>query len=43
MMVQLGGRERTLEDFDALFKTTGFGRTRFTPGETFHLLEARAI
>ena len=43
MMVQLGGRERTLEDFDALFKATGFERTRFTPGEVYHLLEAKAI
>ena len=43
MMVQLGGRERTREDFDALFKATGFEATRFTPGEIFHLLEARAI
>ena len=42
MMVQLGGRERTLEDFDALFKATGFEKLRFTPGEVFHLLEAKA-
>lgn len=43
MMVQLGGRERTREDFDILFKATGFEATRFTPGEIFHLLEARAV
>ncbi|HEV2476206.1 MAG TPA: methyltransferase [Candidatus Dormibacteraeota bacterium] len=43
MMVQLGGRERTLDDFDALFKATGFQATRFTPGEIFHLLEAKAV
>lgn len=43
MMVQLGGRERTLEDFDVLFKATGFEATRFTPGEIFHLLEAKAV
>lgn len=43
MMVQLGGRERTLEDFDMLFRATGFQRTRFTKGEVFHLLEAKAV
>ena len=43
MMVQLGGRERTLEDFDVLFRATGFERLRFTPGEVFHLLEAKAV
>lgn len=43
MMVQLGGRERTLEDFDALFKATGFAKTSFTRGEIFHLLEAKAV
>ena len=43
MMVQLGGRERTLEDFDVLFKATGFEATRFTSGEIFHLLEAKAV
>ncbi|HKW08027.1 MAG TPA: methyltransferase [Candidatus Dormibacteraeota bacterium] len=43
MMVQLGGRERTLEDFDSLFAATGFEATRFTPGEVFHLLEASAV
>lgn len=43
MMVQLGGRERTLEDFDALFRATGFEKSRFTPGEVFHLLEAKAV
>lgn len=43
MMVQLGGRERTLEDFDALFTATGLAATRFTPGEIFHLLEAKTV
>lgn len=43
MMVQLGGRERTLEDFDALFKATGFEAAHFTRGEIFHLLEAKPI
>ena len=43
MMVQLGGRERTLEDFDALFAATGFQAVHFTQGELFHLLEAKVV
>ena len=42
MMVLMNGRERTPEDFDALFADSGFARTRVVAtGSPFHLIEAR--
>ena len=43
MMVMLGGQERTLEEFGELFAKTGLALQRFTPGDVFHLVEAKAI
>lgn len=43
MMVLLGGRERTLEDFGELFAKTGLELERFTPGEVYQLVEAKAV
>ncbi|HEV2140212.1 MAG TPA: methyltransferase [Candidatus Dormibacteraeota bacterium] len=42
MMVLLGGRERTLEEFRALFDATQFRLTRSVPGEPFGIIEAVA-
>jgi orsellinic acid C2-O-methyltransferase len=43
MMVLLGGKERTRDDFRDLFEKTGFGLTRFVPGRPFGIVEAVAI
>lgn len=43
MMVLLGGKERTLEDFGELFDRTGFSLTRFVPGQPFGIVEAVAV
>jgi hypothetical protein len=43
MMVQLGGRERTLEEYRRLFDATGFRLTRSTPGPLYELVEATAV
>ncbi len=41
MMVMLGGRERTLEEFRALLESAGFQLTRVIPTESpFQLIEA---
>lgn len=40
MMVQLGGRERTLEEYEPLFQAAGLRLERFTPGDQYHLVEA---
>ncbi len=41
MMVMLGGRERTVEEFRALLETAGFQLTRVIPTESrFQLIEA---
>ncbi len=41
MMVMLGGRERTLDEFRALLEGAGFQLTRVIPTESaFHLIEA---
>jgi hypothetical protein len=40
MMVQLGGKERTLEEFGDLFQATGLKLDKFTPGGVFQLVEA---
>lgn len=42
MMVQLGGRERTLEEYRPLFEAAALSFVRFTPGDHFHLVEASA-
>ena len=43
MMVLLGGRERTLEDFGQLFSRTGLELERFIPGDVYHIVEAKAV
>lgn len=43
MMVLLGGRERTLDDFRGLFDETGFSLTRHVPGQPFGIVEAVAV
>jgi orsellinic acid C2-O-methyltransferase len=43
MMVLLGGRERTLDDFRDLFKKAGFRLTRYVPGQPFGIVEAVAV
>jgi len=40
MMVQLGGKERTIEEFGELFATAGLKLDRFTPGGVYQLIEA---
>ncbi len=40
MMVQLGGKERTLDEFGELFAAAHLGLDRFTPGGVYQLLEA---
>jgi orsellinic acid C2-O-methyltransferase len=40
MMVQLGGKERTLEEFGELLAAAHLGVDRFTPGGVYQLLEA---
>lgn len=43
MMVVLGGKERSLEEFQALLDAAGFQFTRVTPTSTpFVLIEAAA-
>lgn len=42
MMVLLGGRERTQDEFRALFQGGGFELRRFEPGELFGLVEGVA-
>jgi orsellinic acid C2-O-methyltransferase len=43
MMVLLGGRERTLEDYRALFVGAGFSFTRHVGGQPFSIVEAVAV
>ena len=43
MMVLLGGHERTLEEYSALFKGAGLALKRFIPGELFHIVEAVGV
>lgn len=43
MMVVLGGRERTLEDYRSLFEGAGFSFSRLVPGRPFSLVEAVAV
>ena len=44
MLVLMNGRERTPEDFDALFAISGFERTQVVAtGSPFHLIEARPV
>jgi hypothetical protein len=43
MMVLLGGRERTVEDFSELFDATGFRFTRAVPGSPHGIIEAVAV
>jgi hypothetical protein len=44
MLVTLGGRERTLDEYKALLSTAGFRFSRITPTSTpFSLIEANAI
>jgi orsellinic acid C2-O-methyltransferase len=43
MMVLLGGRERTLDDFRDIFEKTGFSLTRHVPGQPFGIVEAVAV
>jgi hypothetical protein len=40
MMVQLGGQERTLEEYDALFEAAELERGAFRPGGVYKLVEA---
>jgi len=40
MMVQLGGRERTLQEYDTLFQAAELRRSSFTPGGVYKLVEA---
>lgn len=40
MMVQLGGKERTLDEFGGLFAAADLSLDRFTPGGVYQLLEA---
>lgn len=42
MMTQLGGKERTLEEFGELFETAELKLERFTPGGVYQLIEAVA-
>jgi hypothetical protein len=42
MMVLLGGRERTLDDYLSLFEAAGFSFKRHVPGVPFSLVEAVA-
>lgn len=43
MMVQLGGKERTVEEFDVLFAATGLKAGTLTPGGVYQLLEALPV
>jgi hypothetical protein len=44
MMVTLGGRERTLSEFQALLDTTGFGPARpFEAAEEASVIESTAV
>lgn len=43
MMVQLGGQERTLEEFGVLFERAGLKIDQFTPGGVYQLIEAVAL
>lgn len=40
MMVQLGGKERTVDEFGYLFESAGLKLDRFTPGGAWQLVEA---
>lgn len=42
MMVQLGGRERTVEELEELFSAAHLKLDRFTPGGVYQLIEAVA-
>lgn len=42
MMSQLGGQERTMEEYGALFESAGLKLDRFTPGGIYQLVEAVA-
>ena len=43
MMTQLGGKERTIEEFDALFESAELELDRLTPGGVYQLIEAVAV
>jgi SAM-dependent methyltransferase len=43
MLFLLGGRERTVEEFETLFAATGFALERVTPGPVISVLEARPV
>jgi SAM-dependent methyltransferase len=43
MLFMLGGRERTVTEFEALFAATGFALERVTPGPLISVLEARPV
>ena len=43
MMVQLGGKERTLAEMEELFESAGLKLDRFTPGGVWQLVEAVPI
>ena len=43
MMVQLGGRERTLEEYKRLLSAAGFAFTRSVPGALYAIVEAVAV
>jgi len=42
MMVELGGKERTLDEYEALLAGAGFSFRRVVPGEVYSLIEATA-
>jgi hypothetical protein len=41
MMVELGGRERTVEEYRALLERVGLRFSRWIPGERFGLIRGR--
>ena len=41
MLVAPGGRERTSDEYAALFEKSGFELTRVLPAGTFNVIEAR--
>ena len=43
MMTQLGGKERTVEEFSALFEAAELKIDRLTPGGVYQLIEAVAV
>jgi hypothetical protein len=39
MLVMVGGRERTVEDFRSLYAEAGFRLTEVVPAPPYHLIE----